>query len=35
MNKKKLLEKVVMGPRNVQFRDMITVVEALASAYRV
>ena len=28
MNKKKLLEKVIAGPRNIHFRDMITAVEA-------
>jgi predicted RNA binding protein YcfA (HicA-like mRNA interferase family) len=28
MNKKKLLEKALSGPKNIQFHDMIALVEA-------
>ena len=28
MNKKKLLEKILSGPKNVQFNDMVALVEA-------
>ena len=28
MNKRKLLEKIVAGPKNVQFKDMVLLVEA-------
>jgi predicted RNA binding protein YcfA (HicA-like mRNA interferase family) len=30
MNKRKLLEKVLAGPKNVRFNDMITLVEAFS-----
>ncbi len=28
MNKRKLLEKVIAGPKNVQFKDMVLLVES-------
>lgn len=35
MNKLKLLEKIVAGPKNVQFNDMVPLVEAFTdSRYR-
>ncbi len=33
MNKRKLLEKVLAGPKNVHFNDMISLVHALTTLF--
>lgn len=32
MNKRKLLEKIVARPKNVQFNDMVSLVEAFTDS---